>query len=309
MLRVRRRSTIRSLSLVLAVALSGSWLVAPTPAGARSDHPDPNSHEGSLGRPRPSRATQRDLGQPVRRRRSQTGLDQRQYHHPRRQHREPEGQRGTRSAPSSTPPRRRWSSRWSTPSCSESPSRRSSRCSTRTSIESEAERIYQDQVIGNLNALEAKLQREKTSLEHTVAKVANQRARVASQRVKAQHQTYAMKALLESEVALQNQTQAELASVTAQYRMQIINYEIAQGVIAAQAITTLPARNRPSPPRRPSAVRTPPTRSSRRKPKPSPSPPSPKWPAPPKGTAAVKAAESQIGVPYVWGGETPGRRF
>jgi hypothetical protein len=36
MLRVRRRSTIRSLSLVLAVALSGSWLVAPTPAGARS---------------------------------------------------------------------------------------------------------------------------------------------------------------------------------------------------------------------------------------------------------------------------------
>jgi septal ring factor EnvC (AmiA/AmiB activator) len=76
---------------------------------------------------------------------------------------------------------------------------------------SEAERIYQDQVIGNLDALEAKLQREKTSLEHTVAKVANQRARVASQRVKAQHQTYAMKGLLESEVALQNQTQAELA--------------------------------------------------------------------------------------------------
>ena len=36
MLRVRRRSTIRFLSLVLAVALSGSWLVAPTPAGARS---------------------------------------------------------------------------------------------------------------------------------------------------------------------------------------------------------------------------------------------------------------------------------
>ncbi len=45
--------------------------------------------------------------------------------------------------------------------------------------ESEAERIYQDQVIGNLNALEAKLQREKHSLDQTVAKVANQRARLA----------------------------------------------------------------------------------------------------------------------------------
>jgi septal ring factor EnvC (AmiA/AmiB activator) len=99
---------------------------------------------------------------------------------------------------------------------------------------SDAERIYQDQVIGNLAALEAKLQREKTSLEHTVSKVAKQRARVASQRVKAQQQTDAMKSLLAANVELENQTQAELASVTAQYRVQIINYEISAGVIAAK---------------------------------------------------------------------------
>ena len=173
---------------------------------------------------------------------------------------------------------------------------------------SEAERVYQDQVIGNLDALEAKLQREKTSLEHTVAKVANQRARVASQRVKAQHQTDAMKGLLESEVALQNQTQAELASVTAQYRTQIINYEISQGVIAAKAHNTageeqaVTAASAVGGQNAANQVIEAETEAIAQ-------PTIAEVAGTAQGNAAVKAAESQIGVPYVWGGETPGVGF
>lgn len=173
---------------------------------------------------------------------------------------------------------------------------------------SEAERIYQDQIIGNLNALEAKLQREKSSLEHTVSKVANQRARLASQRVKAQHQTDAMKALLESEVALQNQTQATLASVTAQYRVQIINYEVEQGVIAAkdhntaeeeQAVTAASAVGGQNAANQVIEAETQAIAQ----------PTIAEVAGTAQGEAAVKAAESQTGVPYVWGGETPGVGF
>jgi peptidoglycan DL-endopeptidase CwlO len=173
---------------------------------------------------------------------------------------------------------------------------------------SEAERIYQDQVIGNLNALEAKLQREKTSLERTVAKVANQRARVAGQRAKAQQQTYAMKGLLDSEVALQNQTQATLASVTAQYRVQIINYEIAQGVIAAKARNTaaeeqaVTAASAVGGQNAANQVIEAETEAIAQ-------PTIAEVAGTAQGAAAVKAAEGQIGVPYVWGGETPGVGF
>jgi cell wall-associated NlpC family hydrolase len=173
---------------------------------------------------------------------------------------------------------------------------------------SDAERIYQDQVIGNLAALEAKLQREKTSLEHTVSKVAKQRARVASQRVKAQQQTDAMKSLLAANVELENQTQAELASVTAQYRVQIINYEISAGVIAAkdhntageeQAVTAASAVGGQSAANQvidaeQAAIATPTIAEVA---------------GTAQGAAAVREAESQIGVPYVWGGETPGVGF
>jgi cell wall-associated NlpC family hydrolase len=173
---------------------------------------------------------------------------------------------------------------------------------------SQAERIYQDQVIGNLNALEAKLQRERTALEQTVAKLANQRARVASQRVKAQQQTDAIKGLLESEVALQNQTSAELASVTAQYRVQIINYEITQGVIAAkdhntaaeeQAVTAASAVGGQNAANQVIEAETEAIAQ----------PTIAEVAGTAQGEAAVKAAESQIGVPYVWGGETPGVGF
>jgi cell wall-associated NlpC family hydrolase len=141
-----------------------------------------------------------------------------------------------------------------------------------------------------------------------VAKLANQRARVASQRVKAQQQTDAIKGLLESEVALQNQTSAELASVTAQYRVQIINYEITQGVIAAkdhntaaeeQAVTAASAVGGQNAANQVIEAETEAIAQ----------PTIAEVAGTAQGEAAVKAAESQIGVPYVWGGETPGVGF
>jgi cell wall-associated NlpC family hydrolase len=166
---------------------------------------------------------------------------------------------------------------------------------------SDESRVYQNIVIGNLNELKAKYQREKTSLQSTVAKVAAQRA-------KAEHATYEMKELLESNIELQDQTQATLATVTAQYKSEIINYEISAGVAAArakntageeQAITAASevggqaAANEVIEAEQ-QAIATPTIAEVA---------------GTAQGLAAVKYAESQIGVPYVWGGETPGVGF
>jgi cell wall-associated NlpC family hydrolase len=166
---------------------------------------------------------------------------------------------------------------------------------------SDESKVYQQIVIGNLNALEAKYQREKTSLQSTVAKVAAQRSR-------AEHATYEMKSLLESNILLQDQTQATLASVTAQYKSEIINYEIAAGVEAArekntageeQAITAASevggqtAANEVIEAEQ-QAVATPTIAEVA---------------GTAQGLAAVKYAEDEEGVPYVWGGETPGVGF
>jgi cell wall-associated NlpC family hydrolase len=166
---------------------------------------------------------------------------------------------------------------------------------------SDASRVYQKIVIGNLNALTDKYQRETTSLESTVAKVAAQRA-------KAEHATYEMKALLESNIELQDQTQATLATVTAEYRSEIINYEIAAGVAAArdkntageeEAVTAASAvggqnaANEVIEAEQQAAA----------------TPTIAEIAGTAQGLAAVKYAESQEGVPYVWGGETPGVGF
>lgn len=173
---------------------------------------------------------------------------------------------------------------------------------------SSAEKVYQNEVIGDLSALEAKLQREQSSLKHTVAKVAAQRARAASQRAKAQQQTYAMQSLLRANVALENQTSTELANVTAQYRVQIINYEIQQGAIAAKdkntageeqavtAATEVGGQNAANEVIEAEQAATSTVTIA-------------EVAGTAQGLAAVKYAESQIGVPYVWGGETPGVGF
>jgi cell wall-associated NlpC family hydrolase len=161
--------------------------------------------------------------------------------------------------------------------------------------------VYQQLVIGNLNQLKNKYQREKTSLDTTIAKVAAQRSR-------ARHATDEMKALLESNIELQDQTQATLATVTARYKSEIIIYEIGAGVAAArdhntagedQAISAASAVGGQDAANQvieaeQQAVATPTIAEVA---------------GTAQGLAAVKYAESQIGVPYVWGGETPGVGF
>ena len=166
---------------------------------------------------------------------------------------------------------------------------------------SDQSKVYQQLVIGNLNALKDKYQREKTSLDTTIAKVAVQRS-------KARHATYEIKALLESNIELQDQTQATLATVRAQYKSEIINYEISAGVAAAraknvtgedQAIAAATevggqAAGNEVIEAEQQAIATPTIAEVA---------------GTAQGLKAVKEAESQIGVPYVWGGETPGVGF
>jgi cell wall-associated NlpC family hydrolase len=166
---------------------------------------------------------------------------------------------------------------------------------------SDASKVYQNVVVGDLNQLKATYTRQKESLQGTVAKVAAQRA-------KAQHATYEMKALLESNIELENQTQATLDTVTARLKSEIINFEIQAGITAAkakntageeQAIAAASAVGGQSAANLvieaiQEAVQT-------------------VTIAEVAGTAqgekAVAEAESQIGVPYSWGGETPGVGF
>jgi cell wall-associated NlpC family hydrolase len=166
---------------------------------------------------------------------------------------------------------------------------------------SEASGVYQKIVIGNLNALTDKYQRETTSLESTVAKVAAQRA-------KAEHATYEMKELLESNIELEDQTQATLATVTARYRSEIINYEIAAGVAAARDKNTAGEEEAVT---AASAVggQTAANEVIEAEEQAEATPTIAEVAGTAQGLAAVKYAEDEIGVPYVWGGETPGVGF
>jgi cell wall-associated NlpC family hydrolase len=166
---------------------------------------------------------------------------------------------------------------------------------------SDARKVYEDQVIGDLNSLKRAYVTQKQSLDNTIAAK-------AAQQVKAVQQSATMKALLAQNVRNTNITQATLAIVSKALRGQIINYEIKvgvaaavsknvageeQAVAAASAVGGQPAANLVL-----SAIQaaTPPliigvAAGSA------------------QGMAALHAAESQIGVPYAWGGETPGVGF
>ena len=165
----------------------------------------------------------------------------------------------------------------------------------------DATKVYQDQVIGNLNKLVKTYEREQTSLQNTVAKVAAQRA-------KAQHATYELKGLLEQNIQLQNATQATLDTVTARLKGEIITYEISAGVTAAkanstageeQAIAAASAVGGQSAANEvidaiQAAIATPTIAEVG---------------SSAQGDKAVQYAKSQIGVPYVWGGESAGVGF
>jgi cell wall-associated NlpC family hydrolase len=164
-----------------------------------------------------------------------------------------------------------------------------------------ARNVYEDEVIGNLNELKHTYQKEKVSLDSTIRLV-------GVQRKDASHQTYEMSQLLALNIYNTNTTRDTLNKMTKALRGEIIAYEIQQGVIAAQnhnlaaeetAITAASAvggqqaadQVTEAIQQAAQAVTLVDVGSSA------------------QGLAAVHYAESQIGVPYVWGGETPGHGF
>ena len=165
---------------------------------------------------------------------------------------------------------------------------------------SDARNVYEEQVLGNLTQIRNLYQSQKKSLDETIAKVAQQRSR-------AQQQTYAMQSLLAQNVRNENATQATLTAVTRKLRVEIINYEIQvgaadarvrdiageeQAVVAATAVGGTVAANEVL---SAIAAATPPAIIE--------------VAGSAQGNLALQFAEHQIGVPYVWGGETPGVGF
>jgi peptidoglycan DL-endopeptidase CwlO len=165
---------------------------------------------------------------------------------------------------------------------------------------SDARTVYEDQVVGNLTRIKDEYEAAKASLDTTLADV-------VTQRNKSQQQTQEIQGLLAQNVANENATQATLTKVTQQLKAKIIAYEILAGaaaararniageeeaVAAASAVGGTPAANDVL-----AAIAA---------------------AAPPiieeiagsaQGDLALQWAEKEIGVPYVWGGETPGVGF
>ncbi len=167
--------------------------------------------------------------------------------------------------------------------------------------QSDSRSVYENEVIGNLNQLKHTYMKEKSSLDSTIRLVGLQRR-------DAGRQTYAMSQLLSLNIYNTNTTRSTLDKMTVALKGEIIAYEIQQGVVAAQehnlaaeetAITAASAvggqtaANAVTEAIQQAAqtVTLVNVGSSA------------------QGLAAVHYAESQIGVPYVWGGETPGVGF
>lgn len=167
--------------------------------------------------------------------------------------------------------------------------------------QSDARKVYEDRVIGNLDQLKNTLESEKKSLEVTIADVASQRA-------KAQQQTYTMENLLAQNVRNENSTRATLTAVTVKLKSEIIAYEIRVGVVAAKAhnlageasaVAAASAVGGQSAANLVIAAiqaATPPVITGTAA-------------GSAQGLNALKWAKNEIGVPYVWGGETPGVGF
>jgi cell wall-associated NlpC family hydrolase len=168
---------------------------------------------------------------------------------------------------------------------------------------SDSRKVYQIQVIGNLDKLKHDYQSQKRSLDTTIHLVGVQKRNAA-------HQEYEMSQLLSLNLYNENTTRVTLSKLTTIRRTEIINFEIQQGVLAAQqhppnladeesaitaasAIGGQTAGNQVTEAIQQAAqtVTIAEVGSSA------------------QGLAAVHYAESQIGVPYVWGGETPGAGF
>jgi cell wall-associated NlpC family hydrolase len=168
---------------------------------------------------------------------------------------------------------------------------------------SDSRKVYENQVIGNLDQLKRNYQTQKRSLDTTIRLVGVQRRN-------ANHQQYEMSQLLATNEYNENTTRVTLSKLTRIRRTEIINFEIQQGVLAAQqhppnladeetaitaasAIGGQTAANEVTEAIQQAAqtVTIAEVGSTA------------------QGLAAVRFAEKEIGVHYVWGGETPGVGF
>ncbi len=167
---------------------------------------------------------------------------------------------------------------------------------------SDSRLIYERQITGNLQKLEAQLKTQETALDLTV--FYQSRERLA--RAQAATQT---KVLLAENSATVKSTQATLSQVSSELASKIIGYEIyvaiiaarhndstgvSNAVLAATAVGGQAAGNKviaAAEAARPHKTVSGGSAGTK------------------AGWAAVNAARSQIGVPYVWGGESPGHGF
>jgi cell wall-associated NlpC family hydrolase len=164
-----------------------------------------------------------------------------------------------------------------------------------------ARTVYENEVIGNLNQLKHTYQKERTSLDTTIRLV-------NVQRVDAGQQTYAMSRLLSLNIYNTNTTRDTLNKMTVALKGELIAYEIQQGVIAAKEHnlaaeeTAITAASAVGGQKAANTVTEAIQQASQ-------TVTLVNVGSTAQGLAAVKAAESQIGVHYVWGGETPGVGF
>lgn len=166
---------------------------------------------------------------------------------------------------------------------------------------SDARRVYEQEVIGDLTSLENNYKAEKNSLDATIAQVSAQRA-------KAQNQTATIEGLLVQNAHNETVTRATLAVVTHSLATQIIAYEITVGVAAARkrdvageeqavaAASAVGGQTAANKVLEAIQAATPPLVTGVAA-------------GSAQGMAALHAAITQIGVPYAWGGESPGHGF
>jgi cell wall-associated NlpC family hydrolase len=167
---------------------------------------------------------------------------------------------------------------------------------------SDARQIYENNVLGNLHQLENSLKRQQNQVTETKNQIANARQLAAIQDAK-------IHSLIGQNAANEQATRATLTSVSRRLRGEIVSYEItvavscarhhdttcvANAVAAAAAVGGTSAANQVT-----AAVNAAMTTSGV----------GGSAAGSTQGLAAVRAAESQIGVPYVWGGETARQGF
>ena len=171
---------------------------------------------------------------------------------------------------------------------------------------SDAREVFESLVVGNLDGLRNKLTQQRNELFAAISQVSAQRSR-------SQVETTNLSNLLNENIGAADQTRSTLTVVTSALKTQIIEYEVNAGAAAARIgnisaetsavaaasevggqsaaneVLAAIAANTPPPPVSQVVSGTPAGSA--------------------QGEAAVSFAEQQQGIPYVWGGETPGAGF